>query len=60
MFYVHLQRFSHQISPAWLTLYTARLLEHTPKSETLSFYRRSNQKDAEYWDAYKDNKIQTK
>ena len=51
--YLHLMMFFHQISPSLLTLYTARLLEHTPKSDKLLFYHRSIQTNGEYYDVYK-------
>lgn len=50
--------FFHQISPSLLTLYTARLLEHTPKSDKLLFYHRSIQTNGEYYDVYKKMEVQ--
>lgn len=50
--------FFHQISPTLLALYTARLLQRTPKSDKLLFYHRSIQTNGEYYDVYKKMEIQ--
>ena len=51
LIYIHLMRFSRQISPSWSILCTVHLLEQTPKLGKLWLYHRNNQTGAEYGDA---------